>query len=284
MSNFRLLSPSQLTCYSTCSMQWAYRYLEKAPEESRSGALVFGTAIDVTIKTLVHQVRAGEVTLGKLKPKDVLHEAWTAETAAKPDLPIAWGEKGETANLKTAEALVEAFARLPDLEQRIARIVSVDLRFELPVPDPRTGRRVPGLGVQGILDAVERVDGRLRALDWKTAASRAGWGPEDLRWHVQGSVYAWALRELHGDDAGDDVAFAIGLKLKEPAWEDRLAPFPKAAQDRVLLALIAAAQSMDRATPFPQPGWMCGGCAYARRCDSWQSTTSMDVRADPFAT
>ncbi|MCC6132810.1 MAG: PD-(D/E)XK nuclease family protein [Acidobacteria bacterium] len=283
MSNFRLLSASQLTCYSTCSMQWAYRYLEKAPEESRSGALVFGTALDVTVKTLVHQVRAGEATIATLKPKDVLHEAWAAETAAKPDLPIAWGEKGEAANLKTAEALVEAFVRLPDLEQRIARIVSVDLRFELLVRDPRTGLPIPGLGVQGILDAVERVDGRLRALDWKTAASRAGWGPEDLRWHVQGSVYAWALRELHGDEASDDVAFLIGLKLKEPLWEDRVAYFPKVAQDRVLLTLIAARENMDRGVPFPQPGWMCAGCGYARRCDSWQATAAVAVHYDPFA-
>ena len=283
MSEFRILSASQLDTYRTCSLKWAFRYLEKAPEESRSGALVFGTALDVTIKTLVHQVRAGEATIATVKPRDVLHEAWSAEAVATPDLPIAWGDKGEAANLKTAEALVEAFARLPDLEERIARIVSIDLRFELPVPDPRTGRPVPGLGVQGILDAVERVNGRLRALDWKTSASRTGWAPEDLRWHVQGSVYAWALKELHGEEASEDVAFAIGLKLKKPVWEDRVASFPKAAQDRALLSLIAASQSMDRATPFPQPGWMCGGCGYARRCDRWQEEAELEVRRDPFA-
>lgn len=283
MSNFRLLSASQLTTYATCTQQWAFRYIEKAPEESRAGALVLGSAVDVAIKTLVHQVRAGEATIATVKPKDLLHEAWGAETSSKPDVPIDWGEKGEPANLRTAEALVEAFAKLPDLEQRIARITAVDLRFELPVPDPRTGLPVHGLGVQGVLDAVERVDGRLRALDWKTAASRAGWGPVDTRWHVQGSVYAWALKELHGDDASADVAFAIGMKLKEPVWEDRVVHLPEAAQRRVLLSLVAASQSMDRATPFPQPGWMCGGCAWARRCDTWQETAVIEIRRDPFA-
>ncbi len=225
MSTFRVLSASQLTTYATCTQQWAYRYVEKAPEESRSGALVLGSAVDVAVKTLVHQVRAGEATIATVKPKDLLHEAWGAETSSKPDVPIDWGEKGEPASLRTAEALVDAFAKLPDLEQRIARITTVDLRFELPVPDPRTGLQVAGLGVQGILDFVERgPDGRLRASDLKT--SRTGWGPEDTRWHVQGSVYAWALRDVHGDDASDDVAFTIGLKLKEPRWEDRVVRLP----------------------------------------------------------
>lgn len=284
MSNFRLLSASQLTTYATCTQQWAYRYLEKAPEESRAGALVLGSAVDVALKTLVHQVRAGEATVATVKPKDLLHEAWGAETSSKPDVPIDWGEKGEPASLRTAEALVEAYAKLPDLEPRIARIVSVDLRFELPVLDPRTGHPVPGLGVQGILDFVERApSGKLRASDLKTSASRAGWGPDDTRWHVQGSVYAWALRELHGDDASDDVAFTIGFKLKDPVWEDRVVRLPESAQRRVLLSLIAASQGMDRATPFPQKSWACAGCAYARRCDTWQESAVIKVWRDPFA-
>lgn len=284
MSDFRLLSASQLTTYSTCTQQWAYRYLEKAPEESRAGALVLGSAVDVALKTLVHQVRAGEAAIATVKPKDLLHEAWGAETSVKPDVRIDWGEKGEPASLRTAEALVEAFAKLPDLEVRIARIVSVDLRFELPILDPRTGQPVPGLGVQGILDFVERdAGGKLRALDLKTAGSRAGWSPDDTRWHVQGSVYAWALKELHGDDASDDVAFHIGFKLKESIWEDRVVYLPAAAQRRVLLSLIAASQSMDRATPFPQKSWACPGCAYTRRCDAWQETAVIEVQRDPFA-
>ncbi|MCC7137775.1 MAG: PD-(D/E)XK nuclease family protein [Planctomycetes bacterium] len=284
MSNFRVLSASQLTTYATCTQQWAYRYAEKAPEESRSGALVLGSAVDVALKTLVHQVRSGEATVGTVKPKELLHEAWGAETSSKPEVPIDWGEKGAPANLRTAEALVEAFARLPDLEQRIARIVSVDLRFELPVLDPRTEQPAPGLGVQGILDFVERdADGKLRALDLKTAGSRAGWSPDDTRWHVQGSVYAWALKELHGDAAAEDVAFHIGFKLKEPVWEDRVVNLPAAARRRVLLSLIAASQSMDRATPFPQKSWACAGCAYSRRCDDWQSTPGVVLRRDPFA-
>lgn len=285
MSNFRVLSASQLTTYATCTQQWAYRYAEKAPEECRSGALVLGSAVDVALKTLVHQVRSGEATVGTVKPKELLHEAWGAETSSKSDVPIDWGEKGEPASLRTAEALVEAYAKLPDLETRIARIASVDLRFELPVLDPSTGQPVPRLGVQGILDFVERdAAGKLRALDLKTAGSRAGWSPDDTRWHVQGSVYAWALKELHGDDAADDVAFHIGFKLKEPVWEDRVVYLPAAAQRRVLLSLIAASQSMERATPFPQRSWACtSGCAYARRCDAWQETAVVEVRRDPFA-
>jgi len=181
--------------------------------------------------------------------------------------------------------MIEAFVRLPDLEQRIFPLAKRRSALRASRPRSPDGEsRVPGLGVQGILDAVERVDGRLRALDWKTSASRAGWDAESLKWHAQGSIYAWASEgDSRGTAASDDVAFCIGLKLKEPLFEDRVAQFPKAARERALLTLIAAAQSMERATPFPHPGWMCNGCAFSRRCDAWQSTARIDVRRDPFA-
>ncbi len=284
MSDIRILSASQVDMYRTCSLKWHYRHREHLPEEARSGALVLGSAVDVAVKTGIHRVRAGEATVATLKPGDLLREAWDAEVGAQPALPIVWNEKGEGAAFKTAEALVVAYFNLPDVEARIARIESLDLRFELPVADPWTGKPVPGLGLQGILDVVERTeDGRLRALDLKTAASRAGWAPEDLTWHLQGSIYAWALRTLHGERASDSVAFTVGLKLKEPVWEDRSVVLGAAAQRRALATVLAAARAMEVSPPLPSPSWACPTCPWARPCAAWQDSPVSTPRRDPFA-
>ncbi len=284
MSQVRVLSATQVDAYRGCSLKWHYRYVEKVPEESRSGALVLGSAVDIAVKTGIHQIRAGEATVANLKPGDLLREAWDSELRAQPALPIAWNEKGEAAAFKTAEALVVAYFKLRDVEARIARIESLDLRFELPVVDPWTGKPVPGLGLQGILDVVERTeDGRLAACDYKTSASRAGWAPEDLTWHLQGSIYAWALRMLHGERASDSVAFTVGLKLKEPLWEDRSVVLGEAAQRRALATVLAAARAMEVSPPLPSPSWACPTCPWAGPCSRWQDTAPAALRRDPFA-
>jgi hypothetical protein len=284
MSEIRILSASQVDMYRTCSLKWHYRHREHLPEKSRSGALVLGSSVDVAVKTGIHRVRGGEATVATLRPADLLREAWDAEVRSQPALPVLWNEKGEAAAFKTAEALTVGYFRLPDIEARIARIESLDLRFELAVVDPWTGRPVPGLALQGILDVVERIEGgRLRALDLKTSASRAGWGSEDLVWHLQGSIYAWALRQLHGDRASDSVGFTVGLKLKDPIWEDRSVILGEPAQRRALATVLSAARAMEVSPPFPQPSWACPTCPWAQPCARWQDSVAAQVRRDVFA-
>ncbi len=284
MSNIQVVSPTLIDTIRTCPLKARDRYVERLPEMRKSGALVLGIAVDTAAKHIVHPTRAGEIRHGAIDAGEILRWAWDQELSHAGGVEIVWGERGSEEKARTtAVALLEAFAKLPELHQRIERIESVDVRFEIPIPDPATGRDLD-TSVQGILDFVEKApDGRLRALDLKTAASRAGYEPEDLAVHLQGALYAMSLRYLHGDAASDEFAVLLGLKLKVPLWEDRLATLGSSAQKRALLTCLQAKRVLDLGIAYPVKNWGCPSCPYASPCASWQDHAQVPMPIDPFA-
>jgi len=283
MGHVAVLSASQVDTFRSCSLKWHLRYREQAPPESRGAALVVGSVVDVAIKTGIHDLRSGEASIENLEALPLFREAWDAELASS-DVPIAWGKKGQDACRSVAERLVKTYFDAEDLEERVARIEALDVRFELPVIDPNAGIELPDLRIVGYLDALERNDaGELRALDWKTAASRSGYDETSLATHLQGTLYAWAMKQIHGDEASDEVAFHVGLKLEAAIWEDRLVTLGEGAQRRALLTVIHAHRGMQVGTAFPSPNLYCGSCSYLKRCRSWQDSEAARLPVDPFA-
>ncbi len=283
MGDIAVLSASQVDSFRSCSLKWFFRYREKAPPESRGAALVVGSVVDVSIKEGIHLIRSGAANAGDIEAEMLFRRAWDAELAST-DVPVSWGKKGQEAACSVAEGLVKKYFEAEDLEERVARIVSLDLRFELPVVDPITGIERPDIRILGYLDAVERNDaGKLRALDWKTAASRSGYDEQSLAVHLQGALYTWALKQLHGDEASDEMAFHVGLKLKASVWEDRLVTLGGEAQRRALLTVLHAHRAMRVGTAYPQPNLYCAGCSYFKRCRSWQDAPTSVLPRDVFA-
>ncbi len=224
MSDVTILSASQVSGFRQCSLRWHYRYRERAPEETRSGALVVGSVVHAALAMGMREIRSGETRLEELNPDLLFERAWNAELASA-GVPITWGSKGEATAKTTAEGLVSAFFNAEDLQERVARIVDLDMKFEIPVVDPHTGREVPNLLLIGFLDGIERrEDGKLVVWEAKTAASRAGYDESSLAVHLQAGLYSHALQYLHGDDASDDVHFRLGLKLRSPAGRIDLSP------------------------------------------------------------
>jgi hypothetical protein len=285
MSTVRVISPTMIDTIRTCPLKAHYRYVQRLPERTKSGALVLGIAVDVAAKHLVHGLRSGEMKFGAIDAGAVLERAWSEELRKAKDVEIVWGERGsEEKSRATALALLGAFGQLPDLPQRVERIIDVDVRFEIPVPDPATGRPREDVAVQGILDFVERLpDGRYRALDLKTSSSRAGYEPEDLAVHLQGAIYCVALRQRYGELAADQFAVLLGLKLKMPVIEDRVVTLGASAQRRALLTALHAKRLLDLGISYPVRNWGCPTCPYAGPCAAWQDGPSAQLRYDPFA-
>ena len=149
--------------------------------------------------------------------------------------------------------------------------------------DPITGYTLPDLALVGILDAVERTERGLRPLDFKTASSKAGYDEQSLATHLQGSLYVDALQRLHPDEATDEIAFWIGMKLKTPVLEDRVVTISESARKRAMLTVLHAHRAMDLGVAFPQPSFLCGGCPYQKRCATWQESRAAVLRRDVFA-
>lgn len=285
MSKIQVVSATMIDTIRMCPLKARYRYLDRLPEKSRSGALVVGSAVDVAAKHIVHGLRAGDLKMGSIDATAILGRAWDEELAKAGTMEIVWPERGsEQKGKATATELLAAFARLPDLAERVARIHEVDVRFEIPLPDPTTGRAIPGLYVQGILDFVERTpDGRYRACDMKTAATRSGYDDEDLAGHLQGALYALALRHRYGAQASDQFAVILGLKLKTPVWEDRLVTLGPAQQRRAVRTALEAKRLLDLGIAYPVRNWSCGSCPYAEPCSGWQDSQETLQARDPFA-
>ena len=164
MSNIQVVSPTLIDTIRTCPLKARYRYVERLPEMRKSGALVLGIAVDTAAKHIVHAIRAGEIRHGAIDAGEILRWAWDQELSHAGGVEIVWGERGSEEKARTtAVALLEAFAKLPDLPQRIERIESVDVRFEIPIPDPATGRD---------LAVFERRDPEFLAVDVDIGAGR----------------------------------------------------------------------------------------------------------------
>jgi RecB family exonuclease len=285
MSTFKVVSATMIDTVRTCPLKARFKYIDRLPETARSGALVLGIAVDVAAKHVIHGLRAGDLKIGAIDAEAVLSRAWDEELARNREVGIVWPERGsEEKGRATALALLKAFSELPDLAERVSRIQDVDVRFEIPLPDPETGRALPGVFVQGILDFVDRTpDGRFRACDLKTAGSRQGYDPDDLAFHLQGALYALAVRSRFGDLASDEFSVWLGLKLKVPIWEDRVVTLGPTAQKRALLTALHAKRVLDLGIAYPVRGWQCPSCRYAGPCASWQDSPASALRRDPFA-
>lgn len=284
MGSVTLLSASQVGTFQQCSLKWAFRYVHRAPEETRAAALVVGSAVDVAVKAGIHAIRSGDVSLERLDSEALFDAAWRSEVVKIDGPPIDWGSnKDEAHHREIALGVTRAFLDAPDLGERIDRIEALDVRFELPVIDPTTGLEVPDLTVMGILDAVERTPAGVRPLDFKTASSKAGYDESSLATHLQGSLYVDALQRLHPEDASDEMAFWIGMKLKQPVTEDRVVTISPSARRRALLTVLHAHRAMELGVALPQPSFLCAGCPYRLRCQTWQEEVEAPAPLDAFA-
>lgn len=278
MGIVRIVSASQVDTFRQCPLKWWFRHVKKEPERQRAAALVVGSVVDAAVKAAVYAVRDGTTP----DAEAVFAKAWTEEVGATP-VPIEWPEKGEEATKATAHDLVVGFLARPDLKAWVDQVVAVDLRVDLPVVDPRTGREVPDLRLVGVMDLVEKDEhGKVRPLEIKTAASRAGYDADSLARHLQLSLYSDALRRMR-PDAADEVAVDVGLKTKSVAWERRVVTLSDAARRRAVMTVLGVARAMATGNAFPVSSWACAGCSYAEPCERWQDSQYALRVVDPFA-
>lgn len=277
MGIVRIVSASQVDTFRQCPLKWWFRHVKEEPERQRAAALLVGTVVDAAVKAAVYAVRDG------LSPdaEALFAKAWGDEVGATP-VPIEWPEKGEEATKATAHDLVVSFLARPDLTAWVGRIEAVDVRIDLPVVDPRTGREVPDLRIVGIMDLVERDEhGKVRPLELKTAASRAGYDADSLTRHLQLCLYSDALRRMRPNSA-DEVAVDVGLKLKTVTWERRVVTLSDGARRRAVMTVLGVARAMAAGNIFPVTSWACSGCAYEEPCQRWQDSPYALRVVDPF--
>ena len=168
--------------------------------------------------------------------------------------------------------------------QDLAGRLELDVRLERPLVDHDLGIHLPDITLVGILDAVEHLpDGRVRPLDWKTAASKQGYSPASLAQHFQGSLYCWLLGRDREGQASARLSLHVGYKTARPNWQEYEVELGRDAQQRALRTVEAVYRAMESGWAFPEPSFLCGGCPYRDRCRSWTGSPTPEAHHDLFA-
>lgn len=172
------LSWSRIRSYSTCSLQYFFRYVSKEKPAFTPAALAFGVALHSAIENALRATVAGtEFTIDDLLGifSEMLDQQ--AQTA-----PIKWPAKQDRASaIELARRMLTAWLAVP----RTGRIVSIEEPVSMTLPS--------GMRILGRVDFVVEEDDHVVLGDIKTAARV--WGEEEI-WRGQDQLllYRDALR------------------------------------------------------------------------------------------
>ena len=159
-----LTTHSSESCFRACPRRYALKYVHGLRPAHASEPLRMGSAFHVGLEA----VKAG----GSEKDAERAVRAAYADAECPPYLEAEQFQVEE----EKAAAMARAWARRYAAD-RITVYVAVELSFDLPLLNPRTGRPHPTYRNAGKIDGIaELPDGRLALVEHKTSAG-TGWPP-----------------------------------------------------------------------------------------------------------
>ncbi|MBI3832496.1 MAG: PD-(D/E)XK nuclease family protein [Planctomycetes bacterium] len=256
------ISWSGVSSYLQCPKKFHYRYLDTAPEERKSAALIFGGAFHRAAESAL-QARLEGRPLPDLA--DLLAEYnrhWWEEATLTEEIVYAKGDDASSLSELAERMLVAFVAHLED-EARTApqrRILALEHeeRFQL-LPD------APPLEAR--LDVLELDGADLLVSELKTSKSR--WNDQKVAESLpQLVVYAHALMPMLREIGAKRIRprFVVVTKAKKPVVQ---VLEPRASQQDVvrLREQVTEVWKGIKAGVFPErQGWWCASCPFRTSC------------------
>ena len=245
------LSKSSLGSYITCPEKYFLAYeLRIRPVKTPPDLLVGGATHHVIaahfLKALFGEPCDLEQALNEFWSR---HEFENTGFDTEDDL-----EMGKRQSL----ALAQLFLR----EARIEPL-HAEYRFELPILNVQTGEVLDDVELVGIIDLIDRPNGRHRAVEIKTKARK----PDDFaaKTSIELTCYAYWLRFLE-EHGSIPVSYAHIVKTKNPyiLWQDQERKEPDFIELFHTIRIVAA-NIADRRF-YRNPGVHCGWCDYRPVC------------------
>ncbi|WP_225727601.1 MULTISPECIES: RecB family exonuclease [unclassified Nocardia] len=247
------LSPSRAMDFKQCPLKYRFRAIDRIPEPP-TRIQVRGTVVHAVLEDLYGLPR-GDRLPGR------------AAALAEPALARLLAEHPEVAELVTdretflgeVRALVDTYYRIEDPTGFDPE--SCESRVEVALPD--------GVLLRGFIDRIDVAQtGQLRVVDYKTG--RAPGVDYELKALFQLKFYALIILRTRG-------IVPTQLKLIYLADEQTLTYTPDEAEllrfERTLSALWQAILTAGSTGDFqPNPGWLCGFCAYQAICPEFGGT------------
>ena len=245
------LSPSRVSAFTTCPMQFRFSSIEKLPEPP---------GVATTKGTIVHR----SLELLFLRPSgqrspDALHADLTTALTEFADHPDYAGLRLDADAAAAFEAdcreLVSRYFAMED--PNAVREIGLELRMEAPVGH---------LSLRGIIDRLELdADGELVVTDYKTGRAPH---PNYERKSLSGvHFYAFLCESVFGR-----IPAAIRLMYLKSG--EVITAVPSAQSTRYIITRTAAvwkavATACERDYFRPRPSTLCNYCAYQRWCPQY---------------
>jgi len=181
------LSSSSVGLLTDCSKLWEAKY-RRGLEETRSGALILGSAFDSAVEWALRERWDGRwFTTEQLASR--FGAAWDAQLQRPGG--VEWGTRGQQPTFDDGLALCQAPATLAAL--RGAQLAPHPDNIDAPALQVEVKLAVPGVSVPiiGFIDAILKTPTGISVVDFKTA--RRAWAKGRERKELQARIYLAAL-------------------------------------------------------------------------------------------
>lgn len=240
------LSYSQLSTFTTCPLQYKYRYIVKIPVPP-SAALTFGDSMHRTVRAFYDLVRQGvKPTLETLLR--LLEDHWSS---------IGYGDKAyEQKMKKRGEALLRGFYEKGYDPNIIPSALEEPFKIKI----------TPSLTLGGKIDRIDtHADGTIEIIDYKTGQSPKG---KDVARDPQLTVYALSIVDNNVYKKKPDQVFVSFY-----FFEDQKKVTGKRTKEELVQAKLDIAQKAEEISKSefrPTPGRHCDFCEFRLICEAWQ--------------
>ena len=240
------LSYSQLDSFTTCPLQYKYRYILKIPVPS-SAALSFGDTMHRTVRAFYEAVK-----MGTHPTKDMLLKFLETHWS-----PLGYGDKAYQEKMKKhGIELLEGFYDKGYDSTRIPKDLEASFKIRI----------TPTLTLGGRIDRVDELpDGKLEIIDYKT-----GQAPKtrDPGRDPQLTVYALAATDagIYQKNPDQVIVSFYFFENQEKVSATRTVDQLTAIKEDVARKAEEIATSDFR----PTPGKHCDFCEFRLICEAWQ--------------
>ena len=254
------LSFSSIKTYQACPKKFAFKYLEKLPEEFTPSYFVFGGAFHKAVERVHEAMIVGDPLPCVDELVESYDRAWSELIAERP--LVKFGKKEDTQSLRAmATRMLSAFREHTLASQdEASKIIAIEhaVRFRLLSDVPPIEMR---------LDLLELRGNDLIVSDWKT--SKARWNDAKI---IEGLpqlvLYAHGLMPLLRELGATRIVprFVAVTKAKKPAVQVLEPTATQADVTRLKQSVAETWNGIKNGVFHRQESWACAHCPYKGHC------------------
>ena len=261
------LSFSSIKTYQACPRKFAFKYVEKRPEEFTPSYFVFGGAFHKAVEHVHDAMIVGSAMPDLCELLDTYDRAWSGLVAEKPMVKFSKDEDAQSLRVLAARMLSAFREHTLASSGADIQIIAIEesVRFRLLAEAPPIEMRVDLLELSGT---------DLIVSDWKTSRSR--WNDAKIADGLpQLILYAHGLLPLLRELGATRIVprFVAVTKAKKPVVQVLQ---PVATQDdaaRLKQTISETWTAIQTGVFARRESWACSQCPFQKRCRSQGGAT-----------